>query len=138
MGERELALGLLDYALRSLGTPEDKARLIVQSLRTRGEGGAFERRGRSPSAAPRSCAAPGHEDERRRGRGHLRLAPVGRSERSGLTSAATALAPQRLGLPCRQRVDVEVLDQLHEEPVPVDLGREVQEHRSPGRPPRGP
>jgi monovalent cation:H+ antiporter-2, CPA2 family len=44
MGARELALGLTDYALRSLGIPENKARLIVQECRTSGEGGAFERR----------------------------------------------------------------------------------------------
>ncbi|HTT09419.1 MAG TPA: YbaL family putative K(+) efflux transporter [Burkholderiaceae bacterium] len=44
MGGRELALGLTDYALRSLGTSENKARLIVQEYRTSGEGGAFERR----------------------------------------------------------------------------------------------
>lgn len=44
MGARELALGLTDYALRSLGIPENKTRLIVQECRTSGEGGAFERR----------------------------------------------------------------------------------------------
>jgi K+:H+ antiporter len=52
MGARELALGLLDYALRTLGVPEDKARLIVQGVRTSGEGGAFERRP-EPEPAPR-------------------------------------------------------------------------------------
>jgi CPA2 family monovalent cation:H+ antiporter-2 len=49
MGVRELAFGLLDYALRSLGTSEDKARLLVQDLRVAGEGGAFERRPAEPS-----------------------------------------------------------------------------------------
>jgi CPA2 family monovalent cation:H+ antiporter-2 len=44
MGERELAFGLMDYALRSLGFSEGKARSIVQDLRVSGEGGAFERR----------------------------------------------------------------------------------------------
>jgi monovalent cation:H+ antiporter-2, CPA2 family len=44
LGVRELAFGLLDYALRSLGTSEDKAKLLVQNLRVLGEGGAFERR----------------------------------------------------------------------------------------------
>lgn len=37
MGERELALGTADYALRSLGLSEDKVRLVVQSLRVSGE-----------------------------------------------------------------------------------------------------
>ena len=49
MGVRELAFGLLDYALRSLGTSEDKAKLLVQNLRFLGEGGAFERRPEEPS-----------------------------------------------------------------------------------------
>jgi monovalent cation:H+ antiporter-2, CPA2 family len=44
MAERELALGLMDHALRSLGIPEEKARSIVQDSRASGEGGAFERR----------------------------------------------------------------------------------------------
>jgi len=44
MGERELAFGLMDYALRSLGLEEGKARAIVQSVRVSGEGGVFERR----------------------------------------------------------------------------------------------
>jgi len=37
MGERELALGMAEYALRSLGLSEDKARLVVQDLRASGE-----------------------------------------------------------------------------------------------------
>ena len=37
MGERELALGMADYALRSLGLSEDKARRVVQGLRVSGE-----------------------------------------------------------------------------------------------------
>jgi CPA2 family monovalent cation:H+ antiporter-2 len=44
MGERELAFGLTDYALRSLGVSEEAARKIVQNVRVSGEGGAFERR----------------------------------------------------------------------------------------------
>jgi CPA2 family monovalent cation:H+ antiporter-2 len=49
LGVRELAFGLLDHALRSLGTPEEKAKLLVQNLRVSGEGGAFERRPAEPS-----------------------------------------------------------------------------------------
>ena len=37
MGERELALGMMDYALRSLGLPQDKARLVVQGFRVSAE-----------------------------------------------------------------------------------------------------
>lgn len=44
MGERELALNLMEYALCSLGVPEGRARLVVQDVRVSGEGGAFERR----------------------------------------------------------------------------------------------
>lgn len=48
MGERELALGLMEFALRSLGATEDNARLIVQSARLTGDGSAFERRPDEP------------------------------------------------------------------------------------------
>jgi CPA2 family monovalent cation:H+ antiporter-2 len=44
MGERELAFGLMDYALQRLGTPADKARLVVQGMRVSGDGGVYERR----------------------------------------------------------------------------------------------
>jgi CPA2 family monovalent cation:H+ antiporter-2 len=44
MGERELALGLMDFALRSLGISEEKARLVVQAARVTGDGGVYERR----------------------------------------------------------------------------------------------
>ena len=44
IGARELALGLIDYTLRSFGVAEDKASSIVRGIRTSGEGGAFERR----------------------------------------------------------------------------------------------
>jgi CPA2 family monovalent cation:H+ antiporter-2 len=44
MGEREVAFGLMDYAMRRLGTPENAARMFVQTMRGTGEGGAFERR----------------------------------------------------------------------------------------------
>jgi monovalent cation:H+ antiporter-2, CPA2 family len=37
MGERELAFGMMDYALRSFGVPEDKARLVVQGFRVSGQ-----------------------------------------------------------------------------------------------------
>jgi CPA2 family monovalent cation:H+ antiporter-2 len=43
MGERELAFGLIEYALRSLGVSQYKAQVVVQNLRTSGEGGVFER-----------------------------------------------------------------------------------------------
>jgi CPA2 family monovalent cation:H+ antiporter-2 len=34
MGERELTLSMMDYALRSLGLSETRARLVVQGFRT--------------------------------------------------------------------------------------------------------
>jgi len=37
MGERELALGMTRYALRSLGVDPDQVDVIVQAIRTRGE-----------------------------------------------------------------------------------------------------
>lgn len=64
MGERELAFGLTEYALRSLGTSPDKARLIVQKLRVSGEGGAFERRPEESShGAPELRRAGGTNDD---------------------------------------------------------------------------
>jgi CPA2 family monovalent cation:H+ antiporter-2 len=51
MGERELALGLMEYALHSLGTPAEKAHLIVQNARVSGEGGVYERRPDAPTRA---------------------------------------------------------------------------------------
>ena len=48
MGERELAFGLLAYALRSLGTPREHAEQIIQGMRGAGDGGAFERRPDEP------------------------------------------------------------------------------------------
>jgi CPA2 family monovalent cation:H+ antiporter-2 len=48
MGERELALGLLDYTLQTLGVSREQTHSIVQQVRLSGEGGAFERR--SPGA----------------------------------------------------------------------------------------
>ncbi len=44
MGERELALGLLDYALKSFNVPEERSYAIIQEVRKAGEGGAFDRR----------------------------------------------------------------------------------------------
>jgi monovalent cation:H+ antiporter-2, CPA2 family len=44
MAERELTFSLMDYALQSLGTSPEKARMVVQGLRVSGEGGAYERR----------------------------------------------------------------------------------------------
>jgi monovalent cation:H+ antiporter-2, CPA2 family len=48
MGERELAFGLLAYALRNLGTPREHAEQIIQGMRGAGDGGAFERRPDEP------------------------------------------------------------------------------------------
>ncbi|NUB05113.1 Kef family K(+) transporter [Azospirillum sp. Vi22] len=48
MGERELAFGLMDYALRSFGSSGDKARAVVQGVRIAGEGGVYERRHGEP------------------------------------------------------------------------------------------
>ncbi len=44
MGEREVAFGLMDYALRRLGTPANATQVFIQTMRGTGEGGAFERR----------------------------------------------------------------------------------------------
>jgi monovalent cation:H+ antiporter-2, CPA2 family len=51
MGERELAFGLMDYALRSLGTPAEQARIIVQGARVSGDDGVYERREHAPERA---------------------------------------------------------------------------------------
>ncbi|HYD67113.1 YbaL family putative K(+) efflux transporter [Azospirillum sp.] len=48
MGERELAFGLMDYALRSLGTSDDRTRRVVQGARVAGDGGVYERRHSEP------------------------------------------------------------------------------------------
>ena len=61
MGERELALGLVDYAFRSLGLSEEKAHSVARSMHKTGKGGAFERRRPvDPSGAPELRA---HRDE---------------------------------------------------------------------------
>ena len=44
MGEREVAFGLMDYALRRLGTSAHATQVFLQTMRASGEGGAFERR----------------------------------------------------------------------------------------------
>jgi CPA2 family monovalent cation:H+ antiporter-2 len=44
MGEREVALGLLDYTLQIFGHSEERTHSILQKVRKSGEGGAFERR----------------------------------------------------------------------------------------------
>ena len=49
MGERELAFGLLEYALHSMGMAEEMARQCVQGIRLSGDGGAFERRPEEPA-----------------------------------------------------------------------------------------
>jgi CPA2 family monovalent cation:H+ antiporter-2 len=48
MGERELALGMMDYALRSLGLPQDKARLVVQGFRVSAEAAHWKKESRDP------------------------------------------------------------------------------------------
>lgn len=42
VGARELALGMMDYGLRSMGLPDDKVHTIVSHARTSGAGSAFE------------------------------------------------------------------------------------------------
>jgi CPA2 family monovalent cation:H+ antiporter-2 len=44
MGEREVAFGLMDYALRRLGTSANTTQVFIQTMRGTGDGGAFERR----------------------------------------------------------------------------------------------
>ena len=44
MGEREVAFGLMEYALRRLGTAANAAQVFIQTMRGTGDGGAFERR----------------------------------------------------------------------------------------------
>ncbi|MBX6368835.1 MAG: Kef family K(+) transporter [Rhodospirillales bacterium] len=44
MAERELALGMIGYALSSLGVGPEKAKSIIERARLSGDGGAFERR----------------------------------------------------------------------------------------------
>ncbi len=62
MGERELAFGLLEFALRTLGMSEDRARVAVHRLRVSGDGGAFERRpDPTPELKPREATDP-HDD----------------------------------------------------------------------------
>lgn len=58
MGERELALGLLDYTLQTLGVSKEQTHSIVLEARLSGEGGAFERR--SPGGL--SILPPHHEE----------------------------------------------------------------------------
>jgi hypothetical protein len=54
MGPREVALGLLGYALTNLGLAANRAEAVVKEARLSGEGGAFDREseGESPEAAP--------------------------------------------------------------------------------------
>jgi len=54
MGTREVAFGLLRYALSRFGLPDDRVQAIVQTARASGEGGAFEREPEIelPDAAP--------------------------------------------------------------------------------------
>jgi CPA2 family monovalent cation:H+ antiporter-2 len=54
MGRREVAFGLLRYALSRFGLPDERVQTIVQTARASGEGGAFEREPdiEPPDAAP--------------------------------------------------------------------------------------
>jgi K+:H+ antiporter len=54
MGSREVAFGLLRYALSCFGLADDRVQTIVQTARASGEGGAFEREPdiERPDAAP--------------------------------------------------------------------------------------
>jgi CPA2 family monovalent cation:H+ antiporter-2 len=54
MGSREVAFGLLSYALSRFGLPDENVQAIVQTARASGEGGAFERESEieEPDAAP--------------------------------------------------------------------------------------
>ena len=52
MGERELAFGLLGYALRSLGVSKDQARQIVQRARVHDDAGGPRRPEKPAGAAP--------------------------------------------------------------------------------------
>ena len=45
---REVAFGLMDYALRRLGIPEAATQLFIRTMRGTGEGGAFDRRPEEP------------------------------------------------------------------------------------------
>jgi len=51
MGERELAFGLLGYALRSLGISKDETRHIVQQARSQDGAGASRRGPEAPAGA---------------------------------------------------------------------------------------
>jgi CPA2 family monovalent cation:H+ antiporter-2 len=61
MGERELAFGLMEYALRSLGVSQYKTQVTVQNFRTSGDGGAFE--GQSEHEPRRSAPELRHHRE---------------------------------------------------------------------------
>jgi CPA2 family monovalent cation:H+ antiporter-2 len=52
MGPREVALGLLGYALTSLGVAPQKAEALVKEARLSGDGAAFDRDGEIPEATP--------------------------------------------------------------------------------------
>jgi len=69
MGERELALGLLDYTLQSLGFSRKRTDSIVQQIRQSGEGGAFERRSPTePDQASPELQPRRDEDDEQAGR----------------------------------------------------------------------
>ena len=63
MGERELALGLLDYTLQSLGLSEERTYSIVQQVQRSGEGGAFDRRSTIELLEPSPELRQHHDNE---------------------------------------------------------------------------
>ena len=61
MGTREVAFGLLRYALSRFGLPDDRVQAIVQAARATGAGGAFER---EPDSAAPELRERGDDHER--------------------------------------------------------------------------
>jgi CPA2 family monovalent cation:H+ antiporter-2 len=61
MGTREVAFGLLRYALSRFGLPDDRVQAIVQTARASGAGGAFER---EPDNAAPELRERGDDHER--------------------------------------------------------------------------
>ena len=64
MGEREVAFGLMDYALRRLGTAANTTQVFIQTMRGAGDGGAFERRPEELARGTPELRAHREPDER--------------------------------------------------------------------------